>query len=246
MAEEPNVDGQQPEGGASEPTPAPSKGQGTPVEGDAAQLSELVKQVLAEELKPIKGEISGLYSRQDKDRNQFREFMDEFKKQKASGLSDTEAEQAAESALQAREKQSKRDALMDQLAERFLNEPSTQSPGTGASGAGALAQVIRDNQLDANSPAVAKILADNKGNDVKAALEIGRYAGANASKATGDPSASTSMSTGSGVSEKDVSALTTDYKNEVAAARGNKSLIKGIQGKYKKLGVDIGSVDFRV
>jgi len=216
------------------------------VAGDANQLSELVKRVLADELKPIKGEISGLYSRQDKDRNQFREFMDEFKKQKASGLSDAEAEQAAQTALTEREKQSKRDQLIDKLAEKFLNESSTQTPGTGVSVSGELAQVIRDNQLDANDPAVTEIIAAHGGNVVKAAVALGKLAQVKASKPSASPAASTSITGGEVSIDPNIETLTAEYKNKIMAARGNKSLIKGLKDEYQKRGVPVDQVYFSV
>lgn len=240
MAEKPNVDGPEPKGGVSEPTPTPSGGNGAPVAGDAERLSELVKQVLAEELKPIKGEIGGLYSRQDKDRNQFRDFMDEFKKQKAIGLSDTDAEQAAEIALGTREREIKRDRLIDKLAEKFLDESSTPTPGKGQGVAESLAQVILDYKLDANDPGVAKILADHKGNDLKAASELGRHAASIASRQTGDPSASTSINATAPVETTDAKTLWKEYQKDVAPLRGNVLAVTNLQKEYRKRAQEAG------
>ena len=144
------------EGGDANPAPS-----GESVDGNAGQLSDLVKEAISEALKPIKGEISGLYSRQDRDRNQFREFMDEFKKFKANGLSDSEAEAAAQNALGEKEQTERRNQVLDKLAERFLNTPSPQSPGKGVSGAVDAAKVISEHGLNMSDPLVA-ILANGK------------------------------------------------------------------------------------
>ena len=151
MSVQPNVDNSEGNGAGGEATSSASAPTGKPVEGTAEELSKLVKSVIAEELKPIKGEISGLYSRQDKDRNQLREFMDEFKKVKAEGKTDEEAEVIAQRNIAEREKQSKRDQVIDALAERFLGTPSTPSAGNGASGAVNPAQEIaKKYNLDMN------------------------------------------------------------------------------------------------
>lgn len=63
---------------------------GQSVAGNADQLAELVK-----ELKTIRSEISGLYSRQDKDRNKFSEFESDYKKFKEGGMSEGAAYDAA-------------------------------------------------------------------------------------------------------------------------------------------------------
>jgi hypothetical protein len=143
--------------GAGGDQPPASK---SPVE-DAETLSRLVKQVIADELKPIKGDISGLYSRQDKDRKVFGEFLDEFKKQKATGLSDQDAEDAAQLVLTEREKAVRRDKVIDQLAERFLNESPEQIAGNNQNRAVKSAEVFgkieRAMQFDDNDIAAAAV-----------------------------------------------------------------------------------------
>ena len=48
------------------------------VNGDEERLSRIVKSAIAEELKPIKGDIGGLYSRTDKQQNAFSDFLKEY------------------------------------------------------------------------------------------------------------------------------------------------------------------------
>jgi hypothetical protein len=115
-------------GGETNPPASPSAG--TTVAVDAKTLSELVNTV-----KTLKGEIGGIYSRQDKDRNAFREFMDEYQKQKANNLSDTEAFTATENAIKQRAEAMEEKELLRKIADKVLGSPSTQAAGNGASGA---------------------------------------------------------------------------------------------------------------
>lgn len=249
MAEEPNVDANAPEGGTGTPNPAPSEGQEAPVAGQAAstppEIVEAIRAVVREEFKPLRKEVSATYSRQDKQDNAFREFMAEYRKQQKKGLSDTEAEIAAQEVIDERTKTSKRDQIIDALADRFLNENTPQSPGTGAGGAVNAAQAFAEAGFDLKDPRVSKAMAkDYKDQD---ALDLATYRLRDQIQSGPGPTpAQGAAIQGKPPVAPDVAGLTQEYINEVAAARGNKSLIKGIQQKYQKLGVNVGNVDFRV
>ena len=145
-------------------TPNPSVSQ-TPV-ADADALSKLVKSAVDDALKPIKGEISGIYSRQDKDRNAFSEFMAEFKKQKAKGLDDDAAETAANSVLEKQKKEQKRDELLELVAKKLgLDSPSPVGNGNG--GTVDMAKVVSDYGLKADDPDVIAAFGNRSFTDEK-------------------------------------------------------------------------------
>lgn len=187
---QPNVDDAGAGGTTNPPVSQP------PVEG-AVKLSDLVgtvRQVLSEELKPIKGDISGLYSRQDKQGNAFREFMDEYKQQKANGLPDKEAEDAAERVLADRDRQTKRDQIIDKLAEQVLGSSSTQTAGNGASGAVDKAKVVADFGLSETDADVVKLMREKNG--VEFATEIGKMALNRSKQNPPSPASATAASAG--------------------------------------------------
>ena len=130
-----------------------------------AVTAEQVSEIVANALKPLKGEIGGLYSRQDKDRNAYSELLDEFKKQKANGLDDTAATAKAESVLAEREKASKQERVLEALAARFLNEPSTQPVGNGESGAVDTAKAFEMAGLDVSDPRVVVAMKKQYANE---------------------------------------------------------------------------------
>ena len=169
MTDVSNVD---PAGAGGVANPPASSGA---VDGNAELLSKLVKEAIAAELKPIKGDISGLYSRQDKDRNAFREFMDEYNKQKGKGLSDAEAFSATESALGEREQTAKKDKMIEEIYQKFVGPSSTPTPGTGASGAVDAAKVVAEYGLDLKDPQVALLLNNRYESVEQAELAVARH-----------------------------------------------------------------------
>ena len=191
MTESTNVDTQAGGAGAEgNTTPSASPQTGATVAVTPAQLSKLVEDGIEKALKPVKGEISGLYSRQDKDRNAFSEFMAEFKKQKKTGMSDDEAETAATAALSEREKAAKRDKAIDTILERFGDPASAAPAGNVQSGTEDQAKVISAYQLDAND---AEVIANMKlqGAEFKAA--IADLAFRRATKQPASPSGATTL-----------------------------------------------------
>jgi hypothetical protein len=186
MSDNPNVDTQNPTGAGGETNPPVSNGGGQSVAG-SADLSKLVRDAIAEELKPIKGEISGIYSRQDKDRNAVRELMDEIKKQQAKGLSENDAIEAAQSALSERAETKAEKQMLKEIHAKLFGESSANPTGTRSNGTGETDRVIQELSLDANSPDVINILAKRQ-DPAMQELELRRLA--QRPKPTPSPSAS--------------------------------------------------------
>lgn len=155
MTTKPNVGNR----GAQDANPDVS---GSTVEGGTAQLLEIVAG-LANEVKSLKSNISGIYSRQDKDRNQLRDFMDDFKQFKAGGMTDDAAYTAAESNQTAR-------TLVQRLEK--LESLVTQPTGNGAVDA---AKVIATAGLDVNDPKVKLMASRNYANETELYAAIGQH-----------------------------------------------------------------------
>lgn len=236
MTEETVVD----DGGAGGSTKPPVSQ--TPVTGDEERLAKIVKSVLAEELKPIKGDIGGLYSRQDKQQNAFGDFLKEFNKAKAGGLSDQDAQVQAENTLQGREQQAKREKAIDLVLERFGNDSSTSAAGTGTSGADEASKVFAKYEVDLNDPAAVGFLS-LKGADLVDA--VASYKVNKLKQPTLDSSAAGSLQGGSQNNRPpSLEKMTEEYKTKMIAARGNKNLLSSIREDYKKKGVDVYNVSF--
>lgn len=169
MAEKPNVDGQQPEGDGVLPNSQSSEGQGQAVEGNDVLLSK-IGEMIDDRLKPIKGEIGGIYSRQDKDRNQFRQFMDEYNKQKGKGLSDGDAFSAAETALSEQESAAKKDKMIEEIYQKFVVGSSPQPAGNGASGAVDAHKAFLEAGIEPTKAAILANKAYNNDAEVNAAI----------------------------------------------------------------------------
>ena len=242
MTDEPIVDDK----GAGENQTPVSK---SPVE-DAETLSRLVKQVISEELKPIKGDISGLYSRQDKDRKAFGEFLDEFKRQKATGLSDEAAETAAQNVLSEREKVARRDKVIDQLAERFLNESPGQIAGNDSNRAVKPAEVFtrieQAMQFDDNDVAVAAVKKAYAGDPLEMISQLAQLKITQANIKPAGPAGALPPSGGIGGSreKKSTEQLEADYQKEIrniaATMRGDQKIqaITNLKARYREAGLE--------
>lgn len=234
MTEETDVDTT---GAGGKTNPPVSK---VPVAGEDERLAKIVRGVLAEELKPIKGDIGGLYSRQDKQQNAFSDFLKEFNKAKASGLSDQDAQTQAESTLQDREKQLKREKALDLVLEKFGNDLPATAAGTSQSVTDEASQVFAKYKVDMNDPGAVDFLS-LKGAELKAA--VADYAFTKQNQPALDSSAATSL--GSSPAPKvGVEGLTQKYQEDMKKARGNKSLLKSIKDTARKNGVPVDSITF--
>ena len=237
MAEN-QVDGGQTEGTTQDANAGASSGTGVQQPSfDAAKLQESLD-ALNNGFKTLEARVNGLQGTKDKEISGLKGKIAEYEQLK-------ERLGSSESAMEQLE-------LRDQLAQmnaaltKLTGSVSTQTPGTGASGAGELAQVIADNQLDANDPEVTKILADYKG--LRAATELGKLAASRASKPPASPAASTSMTGGStSVVETNVEVLTAEFKQKMQATprgQAGKAARDALKDEYRKKGVSVFSVDF--
>jgi hypothetical protein len=210
MTEEANVEERVTEGAGGETNPPVSEEASKSVAVDADALSKLVRGVVEESLKPIKGEISGIYSRQDKDRNSFREFMEEVKKQEASGLSENDAIDAAESALSARAESAAEKKMLKEIHSKLFGDSPVSPAGNGENGAGQIAQVISELPLDGNSPDVMAILAEEGLTLEQQELKLRRLA--DRPKKQPSPSAAPSGNSGTAAAGVDEEALLSELQ----------------------------------
>jgi len=231
-----NVDNFQNEDADGTNQSVPSGGNG-PING-ADAMAQLLDAKLAEALKPVLAEVRGVQGRQDKDRKGFQEFLDEYRKQKAKGLSDSDARTAAETSLDERAAAKSDKELLRKIAEKVLgpsfagNEPSAH------------ASIVEQYNLDANDPEViASVLTqtDPKDAEIAAARLMNRRQNQPSMSAS---AASTIVSTPP--PPANVNSLTQEYIQKVIAARGNKSLIKGLKTDYAQKGVPVDNVNFSV
>jgi hypothetical protein len=118
MSDNLNVDNSNSEDAAGTPNQTVPSGENGSIK-DADQLAKILDAKLAEALKPVLAEVRGVQGRQDKDRKGFQEFLDEYRKQKAKGLSDTDAENAAEHSLKEKAETQSDKLLLRQIADKL-------------------------------------------------------------------------------------------------------------------------------
>ena len=130
--------------------------------------------ILKGELETLKKELRGLQSRQDKGTSEISEILAEFKKQQKSGLDDTDAELAAVSAIEKRNKAAKRDQALDLLIEKLnLGEVSEQLTGSKEVGASDYKKVISEFGVDPTSPDIISLIKGS--NDAtELAIKLGK------------------------------------------------------------------------
>lgn len=237
MTENPNVESQG--AGGNQP---PASGEAVAGKPDLSELVKVVRDVVSEELKPVKGEISGIYSRQDKDRNAFREFMDEYRKQKATGLSDVEAQNAAEQTLNAKAENAEEKRMLKEVYAKVIGSSSPQAAGNGVSGAVDLAKAVAKYDLSESDPDVIEASRGKSGDALDASLA--NLALKRAKQNPPSVAAASALQSGVGGKSDDVAALTEKYQKDMLAARGNKLLLKSIKEEAKKKGVPVDTIVF--
>lgn len=231
MTEETNV-GQAGAEGTSKPPVSPA-----PV----ADADSIVK--LVEEVRSIKKEIGGIYSRQDKDRNAFGEFMAEFKKQKGKGLSDDDAETAANSALKEREEREQERQWRQAVSEK-LGLAGPKSGDNAQKPVVDIAKVIAELELPADHPEVALLKARQFDNDEKAYAAAAKVLAGMKAKPT--PSDADRAATPAPPAQKGGDAQEEYIKAMREAPRGyaGKAAREAAKAKAIKAGVDVYSIDF--
>ena len=226
MTTNPNVDNLDQNGADGSPSQSVSSEQGGSIK-DSDQLSKLLKAEIAEALKPVLSEVRGVQGRQDKDRTAFREFMDEFKKQKAKGLSDDQAEVAAESSIKERTEAQSDKALLRQIAEKVLG---ASPAGNGVTASANVVEVLNQFNLDANDPdVIANVLSQSDPD--KAELAASRLA----RKRANPPSAS-AASPVAGTPPPPAN-LMDEYNQKAKSVRG--MALIDLKMEYRKKGLDI-------
>ena len=143
-------------------------------------------------------------------------------------------------------KEIERDLLFEDMKQRVYGQTGeTVSAGNAQAPAVNAAQVFSSKGLDVNDPRVAVALNKTYSNATDAELAAYKLKESIQSSPSPTP-AQSATPLGSAPVAPDASALKQSYIQEVTAARGNKSLIRGIQQKYQQQGLDPGSVDFRL
>lgn len=231
-----NVDNSQSEGAVGTPNQTVSNSGKGSMDG-ADRIAQLLDSKLNEALKPILAEVRGVQGRQDKDRKGFQEFLDEYKKHKANGLSDSEAENAAESSIAERvEKQSEKE-LLRKIAEKVLG------PSFAGNEQSVHASIVTSYNLDANDPEViTSVLSQTDPKDAEiAALRLvnKRSTSQSVSSPTGAPTITSTPSRPAGIEQ-----LTSQYQKDMIAARGKPDLLRSIKANAIKAGVPVDSVSF--
>lgn len=204
---------------------------------DTEGLVRLFEAKLEEKLKPVLAEVRGVQGRQDKDRNAFREFMDEFKAQKAKGLNDNEAEAAANLSLKEKAEAQSDKQLLRQIAEKVLGSSGSGNPATPDA---KVIDVLKQYELDPNDPdVVAKVLTQTDPKDAElAALKMLRQRQSAPSISAAPPALGTPPRQPSDVEQL------TKYRAEMLSARGKPADLNAIKEKYRKAGVPVDNVIF--
>jgi len=228
---ETNVGSQNSDGAGENTNSSVSQENKQPV-ADAASLAKLVNDAVENAIKPIKGEIGGLYSRQDKDRNQIRELMDEVKRQQAKGLSENEALDAAQAVFNQREQAEEDRRMLREVHNRLF---ATSSAGNGAETDAQ--RIAKEYALDLNDKDIAEAV---KSNDI---LRLTKTVLSKQSAPSADAS-DAPLASGKVANPKDSKQLTEEYITKMRESRGNRSAIAALKKEYKEKGVDIYSIDF--
>jgi hypothetical protein len=233
-----NVDNQAEDANDSPSHSVPS-GSGGSIKDTNVELSQLLKAEIAEALKPVLSEVRGVQGRQDKDRTAFREFMDEFKKQKAKGLSDGDAEIAAEGSLKERAETQSDKLLLRAIAEKL----GLSSAGNGTTPNVGVVEVLKQfPELDANdTDVVTKVLSLT---DPKEAELAAHRLMRQRSNPTPPSASAASPLQGTPTRPAGVEQLTTQYQKDMIANRGKPEILRGIKEQAIKNGVPVDSVSF--
>jgi hypothetical protein len=236
MTENPNVDNLDLEGAGGNQPPV-SQDKGNSIAGAPQSSQEFL--ALAKKLELVESNLKGLQSRQDKGQNETQRFMEEIKAHVAKGLSLDEAQEA----VSADREKAVKDQLLYKIAAKLgLDDSLPNTAGNSENATDEVAKVLREYEVNENDPMAVKFIA-LKGAELKAA--VADYAFKKSKVQPLDSSAASSMQ-GGAVAKESVQREAQKYIDEVLAARGNKSLIKGIKDKYRKAGVPVDSVNFSV
>lgn len=223
-----------PNGAAGKPNQPVSPAQ-NPIDGDVAKLLA----GLGEKFDGLQKELRGLQGRQDKSENNFQAQLARLEQYEKQGLSRPEAVAKMQSDDAAESRWTNLEKKLDTLAAQFANG------GTQANDNSSVAKVFESLGLDLKDTRVASALVRKYENADQVELTAYRLQRELAQSPNPTSAQSASLLTGT-PRQVDTSALREDYIKEIQTMRGNRQGIKAVQDKYRKLGFDTGSVDFRV
>lgn len=241
MTENLNVDNQNQDGANGSPNQSVSPENGGSIK-DANELSKLLKAEIAEALKPVLSEVRGVQGRQDKDRTAMREFMDEFNKGKAKGLSDDAAEAAATRSISERKEAESDKLLIRQIAEK-LGLSSAGNGATPDAGVVDTVKVFSERGLDLKDPQVAMEASKKYASPADAELAAYKLRDRLAATPTHNPAQDASI-VGKQLSPQNVDALTKQYQSDMIANRGKPDALRKVKEQAIKNGVPVDSVSF--
>jgi hypothetical protein len=231
-----NVEGSNQNGDDGKPTQSLSNGGTDSINGASSEMAQLLKSQIAEALKPVLAEVRGVQGKQDKAQKGFQEFLDEYERQKAKGLSNSEAGIAAETSIKERTEAQTDKELLRKIAETVLG------PSFAGNEPPAHADIVSSYGLDANDPEVIQAVlsqTDSKDAELAAARLLRKR---QTQPSTSPTAASTIIATPPAPAGKE--ALTKQYRLDMLAAKGKPAEIRAIKDKAIQNGVDIYNQDF--
>ena len=137
--------------------------QGTLSNSDGKSIEDVTDvKKLVSELETVKKELRGLQGRQDKSDNAYQSFLVEYEKQKAKGLTNDEASEAAQSTINRRDKAQKQEMLLEQIAQKLgLDSTSPLVQGSTKGIAADYEKVIKAHGLDSNDIEVIALMRES-------------------------------------------------------------------------------------
>lgn len=236
----PNVDELDDLGGDPSPKGDLSNSGGQSIE-DVTDVKKLVSE-LKNKVDLQEKELRGLQGRQDKSDNAYQAFLVEYEKQKAKGLTNDEASEAAQSTLTRRENAKKQELLLEQIAQKLgLDSTSPLVQGSTKGIAADYEKVIKAHGLDSNDAEVIALMresGDALDFSLKASQLVARKQNAPTPNMAQEPArVSDPQPTPDGL------ALIGEYKRKVLANRGNRSAIEAVKAEYAQKGVPVDNVD---
>jgi len=222
----------------------PLEPQGSLSSSDGKSIEDVTDvKKLVSELETVKKELRGLQGRQDKSENAYQPLLVEYERQKAKGLTNNEAMEAAQTTMDRRAKAQKQELLLKQIAEKLgLDSTSPLVSGNTKGIATEYEKVIKAHGLDANDAEVIALMRESG-----SALDFSINASKLTARKQSAPNPDQSQSPAKVFEPQptpDGNALIGEYKQKVMANRGNKAMIDALKAEYAQKGVPVNSVNF--
>lgn len=210
-----------------------------PQEQVSKSIDESTKKLLIDlggKYEALQKELRGLQGRQDKTESAFKTQFAEYDRLIKKGMSHDEAVETLEN------KQKETSTLTD-LQKRLEDLAKRLEGGQPATASQEVVQAFEELGLDVRDPAV--IIEMQKYRDLDSAVAGAYRFKKSMSKAPGVTSAQTPALT-SVPKSVSMETLKSEYIKEVSAVRGNRSLVKGVQAKFRERGLNVDSIGFSV